>query len=316
MNVTGARRREKEDIGRFYDNFHAVKRAQLLTVGEAFEDLIFLDLPHFPREGEEVKTSRFVRTVGGGAVITAVAAARLGAQCRVLSGLSAAASRVLRAEGIRVVNIRRAHEPHAVSAALSTPGNRTFVTFNGVNDRLESRLLSTIGGRTAAHVHFALCPRQCGRWARAVSRLRAQGATTSWDFGWNPGLRRAAGFARLTAAVDVVFVNEIEALMYAGQRAIEPAVRYWRRAAANTVVKLGSRGSRWVSRDLDLIQPAPRVAAVDTTGAGDAFNGGFLYGLMNGASPRDCLRHGNFVGAQSTRAAGGIATLPRRVRLS
>ena len=289
---------------------------QLLTVGEAFEDLIFLDLPRVPREGEEVKTSRFVSTVGGGAVITAVAAARLGARCTVLSGLSATASRVLRAEGIRVVNVRRAHEPHAVSAALSTPGNRTFVTFNGVNDRIESRLLATIGGRTAAHVHFALCPRQCGRWARAVSRLRARGATTSWDFGWNPGLRRSAGFASLTAAVDVVFVNEVEALMYAGQRTLEPAARFWRRAAANTVVKLGPRGSRWVSPEIDLSLPAPRVTAVDTTGAGDAFNGGFLFGLMNGASPRDCLRHGNFVGAQLTRAAGGIAALPRRVRFA
>ena len=204
-----------------------------------------------------MKTNRFVRTVGG--------------------GLSAAASRLLRAEDIHVVNVRRAHEPHGVSAALSTSNNRTFVTFNGVNDRLESRLLSAIGGRTAAHVHFALCPRQCGRWAQAVSRLRASGATTSWDFGWNPGLRRAA---------------------------------------ANTVVKLGPRGSRWVSPDLDLTQPALRVAAVDTTGAGDAFNGGFLFGLLNGASPRDCLRHGNFVGAQSTRAAGGIAALPRHMRVS
>ena len=285
-------------------------------MGEAFEDLIFLDLSHVPREGEEVKTNRFVRTVGGGAVITAVAAARLGTRCTVLSGLSASASRLLRAEDIRVVNLRRAHEPHAVSAALSTSNNRTFVTFNGVNDRLESRLLSAIGGRTAAHVHFALCPRQCGRWAQAVSRLRARGTTTSWDFGWNPGLRHAAGFARLTAAVDVVLVNEVEALMYAGQRTLDVAARYWRRAAANTVVKLGPRGSRWVSRDLDVTQPAPRVNAVDTTGAGDAFNGGFLFGLLNGASPRDCLRHGNFVGAQSTRAAGGIAALPRHMRVS
>ena len=308
--------RESKDIGRFYDNFQPVKGPRLLTVGEAFEDLIFLDLPRLPREGEEVKTSRLVRTVGGGAVITAVAAARLGAECTVLSGLSTAASRILRGEGIRVVNVRRAHEPHAVSAALSTSSNRTFVTFNGVNDQLESRLLSRLGAPRAEHVHFALCPRHCVRWAQAVSRLRTVGATTSWDFGWNPGLRRAAGFARLTAALDVVFVNEAEALMYAGQRAIEPAVRYWRRAAANTVVKLGSRGSRWVSSDLDLIEPAPRVSSVDTTGAGDAFNGGFVFGLLNGASPRDCLRHGNFVGAQSTRAAGGIATLPRRVRFS
>ena len=58
--------------------------------------------------------------------------------------------------------------------------------------------------------------------------------------------------------------------------------------------------------------PAPRVRAVDTTGAGDAFNGGFLFGLIGGRSPRECLRLGNFVGARSTLAAGGLDALPRR----
>ena len=49
---------------------------------------------------------------------------------------------------------------------------------------------------------------------------------------------------------------------------------------------------------------------MDTTGAGDAFNGGFLFGWLNGQPPRECLRLGNFVGAQSTLAAGGVDSLP------
>jgi len=72
------------------------------------------------------------------------------------------------------------------------------------------------------------------------------------------------------------------------------------------VIKLGRRGCRWVSSSLDLAARAPRVEVVDTTGAGDAFNGGFLYALLRGSAPRECLRIGNLVGALSTRAAGGV----------
>ena len=78
------------------------------------------------------------------------------------------------------------------------------------------------------------------------------------------------------------------------------------------MIKLGKDGSHWIAEAVDLRAPAPRVRAVDTTGAGDAFNGGFLFALLGGRPPRECLRVGNFVGARSTLAAGGLDTLPRR----
>ncbi len=290
-------------------------RIDLVTVGEAFQDLIFVGLPHHPRSGEELKTSRFTATIGGGALITATAAARLGLTATVVSALSDEASRSLRAERVRVVNLRRRSEPHAISVALSTRHERSFVTFNGVNDRLQPRLPAAVARLRAAHIHFAFAPDNCLRWTRIVERLRARGTTTSWDFGWNPPLRTHPGFARLVGSIDFLFLNEAESALYARTRRSEGAAAHWRRATRNTVIKLGRRGSRWIAGSGDLSAPAPRVRAVDTTGAGDAFNGGFLFALLRGRAPRECLRIGNFVGARSTLAPGGIAALPRRREL-
>jgi sugar/nucleoside kinase (ribokinase family) len=282
--------------------YFRVPRVDLLVVGEAFQDLIFAGLPRLPKPGEELRSAQYVSTIGGGAVITAAAASRLGIRTAVVSALSDEAVRYLRGERVRVLNVKRAREPHAVTVALSTPSDRSFVTFNGVNDRLEPRLLKAVPRQRARHVHFALAPQRVDRWIRIVDQLRASGVTTSWDFGWNPPLRGRAGFGRLISRVDFVFMNNAEAAMYLRGR----------RKARNTVIKLGFRGSHWMAAGLDITVPAPRVRAVDTTGAGDAFNGGFLSAFLEGRSPRECLRLGNFVGARSTLAAGGLASLPTR----
>lgn len=283
----------------------------LLTAGEAFEDLIFLDLPRLPAPGEEIKTSRFVRTVGGGAIITAVAAARAGVRCEVVSALSPAAVALLAEEGIQTADLRRPDELPAISASLSTKHNRSFVTFNGVNDRLEPRLIAPVRTADARHVHLAFFPARCARWVPVVDALRRRGIGTSWDFGWNERLLDDPAFWRLLGVLDCVFVNEQEAMLYTGRRSLREAFGDWKASTRVTIVKLGPRGSRWIARDLDLEEPAPSVRAVDTTGAGDAFNGGFLAARLAGRSPKLALRAGNRTGAMSTRAAGGIDGLPR-----
>ena len=271
-----------------------------------------MDLPRLPRAGEEIKTDRFVRTIGGGPVITAVAAARLGTPTAIVSGLSAPAAAFLRRERIQVDNLLRAGEPHAVTAALSTRRDRGFATFTGMHDALGPRYRRALARRRARHVHLALCPRDCRSWAAIVERLRTSGVSTSWDPGWDDRLARDREMATLALSVDYLFLNEKEAPLYARQPTLGAAIGHWRRHARNAVIKLGRRGCRWVSRSLDLKAKAPRVRVVDTTGAGDAFNGGFLHALLRGASPRECLRVGNLVGALSTRAAGGVNALPRK----
>jgi ribokinase len=281
-----------------------VSAIDLLTVGETFQDLIFVGLARLPRAGEEVKTSHFVDTVGGGAAITAVAAARLGLRAATISAAGVAAAARLRRERVELTNLRRRGEPHAVTAALSTARDRAFATFRGVNARLEPRLARALAGRRARHVHFAFAPERCRAWARIARRLRARGITTSWDFGWEPALASRAGFGALVASADFVFMNEPESALYA--RAA--------RSARVAIVKLGRRGSRWIARDVRLSVPAPGVRVIDTTGAGDAFNGAFLCAFLRGAPPRACLELGNRVGARSTEGVGGLDALPTGLR--
>src|SRR5262249_24894645 len=91
------------------------------------------------------------------------------------------------------------------------------------------------------------------------------------------------------------------------------AIDFWRRTSANTVIKLGRHGSQWIAPSVDIRAAAARVRAIETTGAGDAFDGGILFAFLRGATPYGCLRAGNIGGARATPAAGGIAALPTRL---
>ncbi|MFA5910356.1 MAG: carbohydrate kinase family protein [Vicinamibacterales bacterium] len=291
---------------------------KLLCAGEAFEDLVFFALDRLPELGEEIKTDHFTATIGGGAVITAVHAARLGMRVGLLSALGDAAVARLKRERVSVTNLRKPKEPHAITAALSTAEDRAFVTFNGVNAKLESRLARVLSepvppkpeGRRRSqgpqHVHLCFYPHDCAQWTRIVNKLRKRGVTTSWDFGWNEPLTADRGLTELIDALDFVFVNELEARLYTGEPTLEAALPHWRQRQAITIVKMGDNGAAWLTPDRDIHFPAPRVKVVDTTGAGDAFNAGFLVAWMRGQTPAQCLAAGNRVGATSTLQAGGI----------
>jgi hypothetical protein len=286
---------------------------RLLTAGEAFEDLVFVGLERLPAAGEEIKTDTFHATIGGGAVITAVAAARLGVSTAILSALSAPAVARLRRERVRVHNLKQPREPHAITSALSTTTDRAFVTFTGVNRVLEPRLLAALRTAAAGHVHLALTPHDLDAWTACVKRLKRRGATVSWDFGWSESLALRPELPALMDALDLVFFNQLEAPLYAQVNAIDDAYPPLRARRCTVIVKLGSLGSRWLrpGPEGDVVMPAPRVTPVDTTGAGDAFSAGFLAAWLRGGAPAHCLATGNTVGAASTTAPGGLDALPR-----
>ena len=160
--------------------------------------------------------------------------------------------------------------------------------------------------RRRTHVHLCFYPHNCRQWTETVSKLRVKGITTSWDFGWNEPLTNDRGLTDLIDSLDFVFINSREASLYTGTSSLKDAIPEWRKRKAITIIKLGDQGAVWLTPTRDILVPAPKVKAIDTTGAGDSFNAGFLVAWMTGKSPEQCLAAGNKIGAASTRTAGGI----------
>ena len=280
----------------------------LVCAGEAFEDLIFVGLERLPELGEEIKTDRFTATIGGGAVITAVKSARLGMRAHLISALADSAVKRLKTDNLRITNLRKSNEPHAITAALSTDRDRAFVTFNGANTKLEERIAKMFGKVKGDHIHFCFYPHDCRYWADQITKSRNHHATRSfsWDFGWNEPLTNDRGLVELIDALDFVFINDAEARLYTGAASLADAIPQWRERKAITILKLGAEGSVWIAPNREIHVPAPKVKAIDTTGAGDSFNAGFLVAWLRGGTPKQCLAAGNKVGAESTKTPGGL----------
>ena len=294
---------------------------RLICAGEVFFDIIFYDLPRLPRLGEEVVTDNFAVDVGGGAAITASVAAKLGRTSDLVSvlGTSTLDSFALdqlrrRRIGYKLVRSSKKHRHGGCTVAVSTSRDRYFLTASGANEEVAHHVLSRPVRQAMAkaqHVHFGLSPQDWICFPALLGDLRKRGVTTSWDLGWRPEAMRDANFRRTLAELNIVFMNEREALRFSAAGSVKEAVQRLRSDAQVFVVKLASRGAIAVEADGRQARVrGMKVRTVDSTGAGDAFNGGFLHWWLQGAGLEECLRAGNICGALSTRAAGGSAAAP------
>ena len=108
--------------------------------------------------------------------------------------------------------------------------------------------------------------------------------------------------------VDVFLPNQSEAAAITATDTPEEALHALDNGRTRTVLKAGSRGAMTLDAGKVLFAPAYATQAIDTTGAGDSFNSGFLHAWLRDLPLLDCLRWGNACGALSTRGIGGTAT--------
>ena len=293
---------------------------QLVCAGEFFLDLIFFDLERLPALGQELKTDNFAISLGGGAAITASAAALLGRSTKLVtvwgeSMLDAEARRQLKRNGVSFsCSQTRSDSMSGLSVAVSTREDRYFLTYPGANKWVEKYLLQAetlaqIG--LAGHVHFALSPSRWEPFLTAVKQLRTNGVTVSWDLGWDPAAGRSQGFRHLCRHLDLLFLNDMEARKYAGARSSRQALDFFSHGDNTVVIKLGAAGAVASDKAASSVRvEGIDVDAIESTGAGDAFNGGFLHAWMAGKAVEEALLWANICGGLSTRSPGGVQALP------
>jgi sugar/nucleoside kinase (ribokinase family) len=283
----------------------SASKFDLVIFGEFFSDMIFYQLRNQPRFGEEVKTDSFLIAPGGGLATAAIAASRLGSETGIITRVGGDAgvlptwNEILN-EGLDVTacEVRR-EQATALTVSIAHQSNRMMVTHEPINQRLEDLLTQKAvldKLHRARHVHFACALRHPRRWIPVMRELREDGITVSADFGWNPDLSPAQ-LLSIVRHCEFIFPNEHEAKAITGAsnalRALEK-LQDWVRVP---VVKLGRRGAMLIADGELYRQPALPIAIVDATGAGDAFDGGFLHAFLHGADWSGCLIAGNICGS-------------------
>jgi sugar/nucleoside kinase (ribokinase family) len=198
--------------------------------------------------------------------------------------------------------------PAGTTIAVSTPQERTFFTYRGANADL-AEALQKVPASQHLHVAAPCDPETLLRLARASESI-------SIDAGWIPQWLRDSDVHAALRSVAWFFPNEIEARALTGETDPAGMLRRCDEMGIRAAIKLGSSGSAALAGGKCVVVPSIVVEAVDTTGAGDCFNAGFLDAWLRSEPISDCLCAGNICGALSTRFVGGINGFPQREELN
>ena len=287
---------------------------RVLVVGEVNVDLVLKGLHAEPAPGREVLADDFLMTPGSSSMICAMGLARLGNAVAFHGRLGADAwgsycLDALRDAGIDVASLQpEAALRTGVTVSLSTPRDRSLVTFSGAIAALRAEDVSDALLAGAGHLHvssFYLQQALRPDIRQLFARARKAGLTISLDPGFDPEQRWGDDLRGVLEDVDVFLPNEEELRALTGESQVRKALAALDNGRTLIVAKRGRQGCAVLHDGKLLVAPALAVEAVDSTGAGDSFDAGFLHAWLRELPLRDCLRWGNACGSLSTRGIGG-----------
>lgn len=296
----------------------------LVVIGNLNIDLI-IGPATWPEIGTEVFVDHDEMRVGGSAGNTALALQALGHPHMFIGSVGSDTFGKVLEEAFAPQSCRLVRCPArtTLTVGITHPDSeRTFFTTRGhlphfsAEEVIEQLDQVEIGGGTVLLSGAFQTERLMAGYDRLIETVTARGATIAVDPGWPTGGFTAqvrAFLEHLVSRAHCVLLNETEAMHLSGREDPEAAAHFIRALQppdAETIVKCGSRGALVLDGRGALHEvSAPKVTVIDTIGAGDVFNAGYLSGRSIGQSPASSLSRAV---ALASRA---ISTQPRAYEL-
>ena len=289
-------------------------RFDISVVGELNLDLVLYGLPGRMDLDREHLASNLSITLGSSSAIFAHNFALLGNRVAFHSAIGEdpfgeMCLARLAESGMDLSAVRRfPGKQTGLTVILPQPEKRFILTYPGVMAEMRFEDLDIARILEARHLHLssyflqqALRPRVADLFHIA----KEAGLSTSLDTNDDPDDRWERDVLDVLPWVDVLLPNEREACRLAGVDDSLLALEFLAKKVPVVIMKRGEKGAI-ARRDSEIVEASsPKIAAVDTIGAGDSFDAGFLHQFIRGAKIEECLRYGNLTGALSTTRSGG-----------
>lgn len=293
-----------------------MKKFDVLAIGELNVDLIMTGMKSMPVAGREIIAEGFDAVMGSSTAICACGIARLGLKTGFVGktgrdGFGEVVQKGLKDYGISLDHVITDDKIRTgITISLSTAKDRALITYLGSIDSLTLGDIDFSLLDQTRHIHigsFFLQSRLRPGIAELFSEAKKRGVTTSLDAGWDDTMNWDYGIFEVLGYTDIFFPNETEALNITKKENTQDALDMLAKYCSTAVVKCGPRGAI-AKRGGSMVRKGTYdLKPIDTTGAGDSFNAGFIYAFINGMSLEECMDYGNACGSISVTRIGGAA---------
>lgn len=300
-------------------NSKAKKDLDVVVVGELNVDLILTGLPSLPEMGKGKLAKDVNFTLGSASAIFASNIARLGLNVGFLGkiGDDYFGDFILDCLNSRNVDtshvIRDKNAKTGICVSLSFPENYAMASFPGVRETFQVSDVDFHYISRARHMHLSSYYLQTGMQAgcpELFGRAKEMGLTTSFDPDSDPSGNWDNSIFETLKHVDVFLPNETEAIQISKTDDVESALEKLSQVVNTAVVKMGKSGVLSKNSQKTIHSNVFKVEVVDTTGAGDSFNSGFIYQYLTGSDLEKCTLWGNACAGISTTKSGGTTAFP------